>query len=139
LYAKNDVSDSSFSRVQFEKTGSELKLLGGSLKGKVVVRSMTEDAFRSWQMIYEDHGLWTIGGFDYVPIEPILSFKQNKDGLVDVSSGVLDLSLRAWNKMSGPFANELNIDKGNILGVLVWMGIGMQKGMWISIKNQDSI
>ena len=119
LYKKKEVLDEHFSRQEFEKTGSGLTLLGGELKDNTIIRHIEPEAFLSWQKLYEDHELWKNAGFDYVPIEPIQSFKVNKDDLVDVYSGVLDLSYAWWTQISaGSFSDELQKDHDSILKVL---------------------
>lgn len=94
LYNQNpEINGNEFFRRQFEKTGSETILLGDKLKGKLILRRIKPNAFLVWQRLYENYDLWQQNGFDYVPIEPIQSYRLNKDGLVDVFSGVLDANL----------------------------------------------
>lgn len=83
-------------RQRFEKSGSKTTLLYGTLKNKVIVRHLLPEAFLSWQKAFESFEEWKKAGFDYVPIEPIHSFRLRKSGLVDVYSGVLDLNLEDW-------------------------------------------
>ena len=118
LYDYSQVSKENFSRAEFEKSGSGTTLVGGELKNKVIFRHITADAFLSWQKAYESYNMWREAGFDYVPIEPIVSFRMNKDGLVDVASGVLDLSLKSWTGMSGNFSRQLTTKASEILNVL---------------------
>ncbi|MBI3633980.1 MAG: hypothetical protein HY226_06875 [Candidatus Vogelbacteria bacterium] len=118
LYDSGDISEDAFKRKKFEKTGSGTTLLGGRLKGKSIVRHIEPQAFLAWQKIYEDEALWRQKGFDYVPIEPIQSFRLNKNGLVDVYSGVLDLNLETWLEMTDMFAMELVDAKLKILSLL---------------------
>ena len=118
LYHNSKVSAERFSREEFAKTGSGTTLIGGELKDKVIFRHITQEAFRSWQEVYENHELWKRAGFEYVPIESILSFHQKKDGLVDVASGVLDISLGSWMGMSGDFSKELVAEANKIKNTL---------------------
>jgi hypothetical protein len=118
LYKGYDISDEDFHRTKLWKTGSETTILGGDLKGKTIIRHIEPKAFLEWQKLYEDHELWKNNGFDYVPIEPIQSFKLNNSGIVDVYSGVLDLSFGDWINMSGEFISELDQDSIKILEVL---------------------
>ena len=118
LYRYGKVSDKHFLRQEFIKTGSGTTLLGGELKDNTIIRHIEFQPFLTWQKLYEDHNLWKNVGFDYVPIESIQSFKINKDGLVDVYSGVLDLSLASWEKMTDDFAAELDKDRDKIKKVL---------------------
>jgi len=118
LYDKENVSKENLSRVAFDKSGSETTLIGGKLKNKTIIRHMEPGAFVTWQKLYEGYKMWNAAGFNYVPIEPIQSFKLNKKGLVDVYTSVLDLSLQEWIDMSGDFSKELEIDRNKILDVL---------------------
>lgn len=117
LYSQSNVDDQKFSRVNFDKGGSYLTLLGDTLKNKVVVRKISQDTFNVWQTLYEKYELWE-KDFGYVPIEPILSFSPNKHGFIDVMSGVLDLALDTWIKRDGAFADELEQDKNRIIQIL---------------------
>ena len=124
LYQGESVNSQNFSRKEFEKTGSSTTLLGGDLKGKTIVRSIEPKAFLAWQKLFESHELWKNNGFDYVPLEPIQSYRLNKDGLVDVFSGVLDLSLGDWQrKTNNMFEAELSDQKAAILNVLGITGV----------------
>jgi len=118
LYRGNDMDKEHFSRKKFAKTGSGTTLVGGDLKDKVIVRHIEPEAFLAWQKIFEDHEVWRKAGFDYVPIEPIVSYRLNKTGMVDVFSGVLDLSLHEWGRKSDKFREELETQKYNIKKVL---------------------
>jgi hypothetical protein len=118
LYEHGDISEEHFSRQRFSKTGSETILLGGSLKGNTIIRRIEIKPFLTWKKLYENHDLWKAEGFDYVPVEPIQSFKTHKDGLVDVYSGVLDLTYDAWEKLGGDFFPDLTKDRDKIKKVL---------------------
>ncbi|MEI8339555.1 MAG: hypothetical protein WCF94_02735, partial [bacterium] len=124
LYEKNKVDDQRFSRQNFEKTGSETTLLGGELKGKSIIRTIEPNAFKVWQRLYEDYKMWQRAGFDYVPIEPIQSYRLNKNGKVDVFSGVLDLSLNDWkDKNIHTFDAELHNQRDKIIKTLVGLNV----------------
>ena len=123
LYEKINVLKDKFSRKQFPKDGSETFLVGGQLKGKTIIRRIIPSAFMAWQKMYEDCGLWKNEGFDYVPVEPIISYHLNKQDLVDVYSGVLDLSLADWEILDGEFLGELNRDADKIKSVLRKQGV----------------
>lgn len=119
LYNKGgEISKEAFQRTKFPKTGSETTLIGGNLKGKTIIRHLMPTAFLTWQKLYEDYPLWRREGFDYVPIEPIQSYRLNQKGLVDVYSGVLDLNLSSWKEMTDDFARELDSDRNKIVSVL---------------------
>ncbi len=125
LYNKHpNLNHSSFRREAFSKSGSETTLVSGSLKDKIIVRHIQPEAFLTWQRAYENHQTWKDNGFDYVPIEPIQSYRLNKEGLVDVYSGVLDLNLKQWLATScGMFSNELGEQRKKIDLTLNKMGI----------------
>jgi len=123
LYQNKDINNTTFSRQEFNKTGSRTTLVGGSLKNKTIVREIEPRAFLTWQRAYEDYKVWQEAGFDYVPIEPIQLYALNKKGLVDVFSGVLDLSLDDWEAKTDIFGVELEKQKYKILHVLEKLSI----------------
>jgi hypothetical protein len=124
LYEEKEPDNQHFSRQKFDKTGSETVLLGGELKDKTIIRTLKPKTFIAWQKLFEDSKLWENAGFDYVPIEPISSFKLNKNGLVDVYSGVLDLSLQSWTSRGiGTFNSALQEQQKKILKVLDGLNI----------------
>ncbi len=119
LYKKNNIGDSVFAREEFTKTGSETTLLGGSLKEKIIIRHIDPAHFLSWKELYEDSVFWRDHGFDYVPIEPIVSYRlEEKEGRVAVFSGVLDLNLAQWTSVSNLFQKELDEQRQKILRAL---------------------
>ena len=113
------------SRKKFEKTGSNTTLLGGNLKDKLIIRHIEPEAFILWQKTYENYQIWEKLGFNYVPIEPIQSYNfDSKKVLVNVYSGVLDLNLYEWEKISGGiFQKELTEQKEMIENALTKEGI----------------
>jgi hypothetical protein len=124
LYDKQLVSEATLQRKPFSKSGSEITLLGGDLKHKVIIHHITPDAFVSWQKAYEAHEAWEIAEFDYIPIEPIQSYRLRKDGLVDVASGVLDLNLREWQELfPNIFTQELEAAREAIEDTLETLNI----------------
>lgn len=123
LYENKFISSENFSRTEFEKTGFDITLIGGNLKDKTIIRHVSPEVFTIWQKLYEDYKLWENKNFDYVPIEPIQSFKLNKGGLIDTYSGVLDLSLRSWENRSDDFSVELEEDRDKIIQTLKESGI----------------
>lgn len=116
--ARENISGEKLSRKGFAKTGSGTTLLGGELKGKAMIRHIKPEAFLTWQKVYEDYSLWQENGFDYVPIEPIYSYHLNKDGLVDVYSGVLDCNLEEWGTKWYTYLTKLHDKKEKIINVL---------------------
>jgi len=119
LYDKKpEMNGQSFSREKFDKDGSETVLIGGPLKDRLIVRFIDPRAFLVWQHVYENYQVWKNAGFDYVPIEPIQSYRLNKDKLVEVYSGVLDLSLDSWLNISDMFTPDLIKQRDKIKSVL---------------------
>lgn len=123
LYRTKNINNGTFSRNTFEKTGSGLTLVGGSLKEKTIIRHITANAFLARKTAYEAYPTRKKEGFDYVPIEPIQSYNINKDGLVDVYSSVLDLNFQEWINKTNMFENELEKTKLKIKEVLYKLNI----------------
>src|SRR3989339_166500 len=124
LYYNSNLDRGRFKREKFHKTGSETTLVGGALKDKLIIRHIKPRAFLAWRKIYEHYQVWQDNGFDYVPIEPIQSYRLNKKGMVDVFSGVLDLSLAEWSEISGNiFIKELEEQRDKIISILESQGI----------------
>src|SRR3989339_571573 len=124
LYYNSNLDRGRFKREKFHKTGSETTLVGGALKDKLSIRHIKPRAFLAWQKIYENYQVWQDNGFDYVPIDPIQSYRLNKKGMVDVFSGVLDLSLAEWSEISGNiFIKELEEQRDKIISILESQGI----------------
>lgn len=107
LYDKSDINERDFKRIKFPKSGLETKLIGGKLKNKTIIREMTPRTFLFWKKLFEDYKLWELGGLNYVPVEPIQSYKLNKEGMVEVYSGVLDLNLEQWFGKTDKFKAEI--------------------------------
>ena len=119
LYRNNNIDNKSFSRQEFAKTGSQTTLIGGELKDKTILRHIKPEAFLTWQKIYEDYASWKEFGFDYVPIEPIVSYSLNlKKEQVDVFSVVLDLNFDDWMYKTEMFYEELRKQRDRIKEVL---------------------
>jgi len=123
LYNRGDINEERFSRKEFFKTGSRTTLIGGTLKNKVIVRHIFPEHFLAWKNLYEDYSFWQKNGFDYVPVEPIVSYHLEKDGNVAVFSGVLDLNLEEWQQMTLLFTSELETQRNKILTALNKKGI----------------
>jgi len=122
LYLKSErKSDSTFSREVFAKTGSDTTLLlGKQFKDNLILRHIEEPCFSAWRKAYESHNNWSMADFNYVPIEPMYSFRyDHKNKLVNVASGVLDINLEEWHAFSGnTFRDDLDKQKSKILAVL---------------------
>lgn len=127
LYLRNkNINPSLFSREKLSKTGAETTLLtGNELRGNLIIRHFELPCFLAWQKAYEAYDHWSKAGFDYIPIEPIQSFKYNKNTqLVNVATGVLDLNLDEWYSFSGyVFRENLDEQRDKIVKVLTEMGI----------------
>ncbi|MFA6353321.1 MAG: hypothetical protein WCW93_00055 [Candidatus Paceibacterota bacterium] len=122
LYTKSENSNpSTFSHEKLSKTGSEITLLlGDQFKKNLIIRHFEEPCFLAWQKAYESYANWNKAGFDYIPIEPIHSFKYSEyTQLVNVASGVLDLNLDEWYSFSGDtFKEYLDVQKDKIINTL---------------------
>ena len=119
LYSYTDIDEERFTRRAFEKTGSDTTLLGGNFKNRLIIRHIEPEAFLAWQKLFEAFDSWKKAGFDYIPIEPINSFRFNaKTGNVDVFTGVLDINLEQWLATGGNFSQELREQKSKIDKVL---------------------
>ncbi len=68
-FGKLKPSNTSVSRLNFEKTGSELIPLGGKLN-KFIIRKINADSFTAWKKAQDNE----------ISIEPILRFKKTPDG-----------------------------------------------------------
>ncbi|NTW30491.1 MAG: hypothetical protein HGA33_04375 [Candidatus Moranbacteria bacterium] len=107
-----------FMRRDFQKSGSGLTLLGryssNDFKGRVIIRHVEFRHFLAWKRLYDDYFFWKKNGFEYVPIEPIISFSIKNDCMTDVYTGVLDTSLEDWLKTSTEWNDELIKQKRKI-------------------------
>lgn len=103
-------------RVNFSKTGSRMILLfAEKLKYRALIRIVEDSCFLEWKRAYEASGLWKSLGFDYVPIEPIISYNRRKDGATNCVTGILDLNYDEWLSISGgKFKVELDTQKKKI-------------------------
>ncbi len=118
LYKNYDIDNKNLKRQKFEKTGSKTILLGGKLKDKIIVRYIHPYSFLLWKHLYENHKIWKENGFDYIPIEPIVSYDLCKDNLVRVFSGVLDLNLHDLEGKTSVYNRELYTQREKIIAVL---------------------
>ncbi len=123
LYGESTLQSNKFGRELFPKTGSTTTLVGGKLKNKAIIRRIKPAAFLAWQSAYENYQLWQEKGFDYVPVEPIMAYRLNKEGSVDTATGVLDLSLDKWLNKTNLFKIELEKQKERIKNVITQAGI----------------
>ena len=89
-------------RKEFEKTGSKTVLLGSNLTGKVIIRIINEEAFFAWRRAFEAKKTWKEIGFDYIPVEPILTKHgklrayKTKDGMYRVSTKIVGESFATF-------------------------------------------
>ena len=124
LYKNSALSSENFGRETFEKSGSKTTLLGGKLQNKLIIRHIAPDTFTAWQKAFEAHATWKELGFDYVPVEPIQSYRLSQSGFVDVASGVLDIDYHSWQgRFPTLFADSLKEQKDAILKGLKLLGI----------------
>ncbi len=99
LYRNHDTRTDA--RKDFKKNGSELTTLGKEFTDEVIIRHISTTAFSYWQRAYENWEIWKNLGFDYVPIEPILSFNiSRKDkSKINVVAGVLGMTLDEYTRI----------------------------------------
>ena len=112
-------------RFNFSKTGSRIVLLfAEKLRYQALVRIIDDSCFLEWKRAYESAGLWKSLGFDYVPIEPILSYNKRKNGTTSCVTGMLDLNYDEWLSVSdGQFMTEIESQKDKIDKGLRLLGI----------------
>lgn len=92
-----DLEEKRFFQYGFSKTGSDILLLDivpgsneKSLKEKLIKRTIPLYDYLTWKKAYEASDVWKSLGFDYVPIEPIVSVHEsNKLMQADVYARVL--------------------------------------------------
>ncbi|MCW1888747.1 MAG: hypothetical protein KIH67_004320 [Candidatus Moranbacteria bacterium] len=119
-----ELKNTRFGRKEFMKSGSKTTLLGGTLQEKLILRHMTPQTFLAWKKAFEGHTTWQELGFDYVPIEPIQSYRLNKDHLIDVASGVLDINMYDWEQLyPSLFEKEILLMEEKILEGLEQLNI----------------
>lgn len=95
------VEDDNFFRKDFKKGGSVTVLFGKSLINKAILRIISDTAFASWMKAYAASEEWKKAGFSYVPIEPIIRAKADRDGKhVRVYTGVLGVNLKTYTSMA---------------------------------------
>jgi len=111
----------------FEKSDSQLVLLGGTEFAKHIVRYVPKESFECWKEAYLAKKVWEDNGFDYIPIEPIFiksngqlnAFKM-KEGQVGVFAEVLGKN--AWDftrvEKNKHFSEEIKRQEERILCVL---------------------
>ena len=134
-----------FGRHMFaSKQGFDMRVLTGELADKTIMRTLIPRNFLPWQRAFESYATWKEAGFDYVPIEPIQSFKLRHDGMIDVYATVLDLDLYAWEDKVGTFMEELEQDKENIKETLEKIGVrhgdipGMHKNFVVRVFRDEN-
>lgn len=101
----------------FAKTHSGTTLLDAvpgrpdeSLRERVILRHIGAFPYFAWRKAFEDAEFWKGKGFDYVPVEPIVSVAENaKRTGVDVATRVLKgPSLRDWLSETRLYAHVLS-------------------------------
>ncbi len=104
-----------FFRSPFRKTGSATTLLDklpGSektLRDQVILRHIDIVPYLAWKRAYEASDFWKKKGFNYVPIEPIVSVRHKKASWkVDVFTRVLrGPSVDTWRFQGGAYQKEI--------------------------------
>ena len=115
-------------KVDKDKTGGEFVLFGKNLRQKVVGRKMNILAFEQWRRAYESPKIWQESGFDYVPIEPIISFKNMENNNVRVSAGILGITLFEYVRVFSEYIQDDVFKKRrDIVDVLRKMNIDFSK------------
>lgn len=101
----------------FVKTGSETFLLSGKLAGKVIARVIPKESADKWREALESPH-WRRRGFDYVPIEPILSLDEIEKayGLDSVSMD----KLRKLKNRASPIEGREVVFAKVLMGPTVW-------------------
>ncbi len=121
-----------FFKKEFYKTGSGTTLLDRvpplpevTLKERVIIRHISANSYFSWKKAFESSGYWKGKGFEYVPIEPIISVKPQKlTTKVDVFARVLQgPSVKIWNENNGPYQTEIEEQISKIKTGLDELGI----------------
>ena len=122
-----------FFKRAFHKSGSGTTLLDivpgqedNSLKERVIIRHITAQSYFSWRKAFEASGYWKQHGFDYVPVEPIVSVKPTKGSFthVDVYTRVIKgPSVAVWKKNDGSFIQEIDHQVKQITTGLYELGI----------------
>ncbi|MEK6857845.1 MAG: hypothetical protein AABX39_04630, partial [Nanoarchaeota archaeon] len=129
-------SEKSLVRREFEKSGSRTVLLGGKLVGKVIIRIIDEESFLAWKKAFEAEEVWKNLGFDYVPVEPILS-KNGKFRVFKTKDETYGVKYRVYTKVLGPSLKDFravpeNHKYANYLNELRWKIINGLKSLGIS-------
>ncbi|MCX6801554.1 MAG: HEAT repeat domain-containing protein [Candidatus Diapherotrites archaeon] len=106
-------------RRPFSKTGSKTTLLGGRLFGKVIIREIEKGPMEAWVKALTSVDAWRKAGFDYVPIEPIMSRKngrlriyRTREGTYRIYTKVLGRSLRAQASIAAQ--KEARLQRGQM-------------------------
>ncbi len=103
------------------KTGGKMETLGDKFLGKMITKYVPLDGFLAWRKLYESPKIWEEAGFDYVPMEPIISFKNDKRflGLVKVQTGVLGMTVQSYENLGwGKFGRFIE-DKMSLIRKVV--------------------
>lgn len=111
----------------FNKSGSQLDLIGGSQFGKRIIRYVTNESFECWKEALLSKNIWEKAGFDYVPIEPItyssngnLNVISMKEGHIGVVAKVLGKNIFDFmrNPKNKHFGTEIKLQKEKIEKIL---------------------
>jgi|GEM_PF-2384610 len=105
-----------FFKKEFDKSGSGTTLLDivpheetKTFKERVLIRHITAPSYFSWKKAFESSDYWKEQGFEYVPVEPIISVKPKGFTSVDVFTRVIKgPSVAEWKKNRGSFIEEID-------------------------------
>jgi hypothetical protein len=99
---KNHLDEQNGIRGEFIKSGGIINTLGGKFLGNIIVRQLYRINFNVWRKAYENAEVWEKNGFDYVPIEPIYSFRISKEYKlsVEVRTGVLGMTVAEYKTLA---------------------------------------
>ncbi len=123
LYKNHSVKDEW--RHEFDKDGSETVTLGKKLANKVIIRQIAATSFSYWQKAYESFQFWQSHGFDYVPIEPIVSFRRQKGDpkKMNVATRVLGMTVADYDRLKMPWREKVFEEVAKIEKYLDALGI----------------
>lgn len=106
-----------FFKKKLSKDGSGTTLLDkvpgdeeNTLRERVIIRHIQKGPYLAWRKAYEAVDFWRENGFDYVPIEPIVSVKDLENNLtLNVAARVINgPSANKWAKDLGFFRQNIN-------------------------------
>ena len=121
-----------FFRARFQKSGSRTTLLdavpgqpGKTLKERVIIRHIPFSAYAAWARAFEASDFWKERGFDYVPVEPIVSAQTDAENATEVAvfTRVLGPSVATWEQNTVLFRDNIDTDVRRLKDALRELGI----------------